>query len=258
MPLSCSSIGTVISSSTSLEELPSAIVWISTCGGANSGKTSTFAFGIWATPNAISGRGGEEHQPAEPQAPADDPAHHRIPPASSVASRDLELGAVHLGGADRHDLRAGGRAVVQQRPAAVDAIHLHVLRGGRSGWRPRCRRTSSRRARRSAPRRERPRGRPAANGDRLERRALAPLGGEHRRAGAAAPAGRFEPGRLVSGDGGVLHLRAAGAGRASEQDGQGGRTATAAECRRRSRPCLQPLTPIRRRRRPPRRRVREA
>ena len=53
MPCSCSSIGTVISSSTSFEELPSAIVWISTCGGANSGKTSTFAFGIWTTPKTI-------------------------------------------------------------------------------------------------------------------------------------------------------------------------------------------------------------
>jgi hypothetical protein len=45
-PLSCSSIGTVMSSSTSLEELPSAAVWISIRGGANSGKTSTLALGI--------------------------------------------------------------------------------------------------------------------------------------------------------------------------------------------------------------------
>ena len=53
-PVSCSSIGIVISSSTSFEELPRAIVWISTRGGANSGKTSTFAVGICATPKAIS------------------------------------------------------------------------------------------------------------------------------------------------------------------------------------------------------------
>ncbi len=52
-PWSCSSIGTVISSSTSVDELPSAMVWISTCGGANSGKTSTFALGICVTPNTI-------------------------------------------------------------------------------------------------------------------------------------------------------------------------------------------------------------
>ena len=49
-PLRRSSMGTVMNSSTSLDELPSAIVWISTCAGENSGKTSTFVFGIWATP----------------------------------------------------------------------------------------------------------------------------------------------------------------------------------------------------------------
>ena len=52
MPPSWSSIGTVISCSTSLEELPSATVWISTCGGANSGKTSTLVSGICTKPRA--------------------------------------------------------------------------------------------------------------------------------------------------------------------------------------------------------------
>ena len=42
----------MINCSTSLEELPSAIVWISICGGANSGKTSTFVSGIWTKPRA--------------------------------------------------------------------------------------------------------------------------------------------------------------------------------------------------------------
>ena len=46
-------MGTVISSSTSLDELPSAIVWISTCGGANSGKTSTLVLGICAKPRVM-------------------------------------------------------------------------------------------------------------------------------------------------------------------------------------------------------------
>ena len=81
-PGSCSSIGTVISSSTSVEELPSAIVWISTCGGANSGNTSTFAFGIWATPEHHHRRGGEQHQPPEPEASGNDPTHYSIPPCS--------------------------------------------------------------------------------------------------------------------------------------------------------------------------------
>src|ERR671918_737294 len=35
------------------EELPRAIVWISTWGGANSGKTSTFDSGILASENAM-------------------------------------------------------------------------------------------------------------------------------------------------------------------------------------------------------------
>ena len=50
IPWSCCSMGTVISSSTSSVELPRAIVWISTCGGANSGNTSTFADGISDAP----------------------------------------------------------------------------------------------------------------------------------------------------------------------------------------------------------------
>ncbi len=53
MPFSCSSIGTVISCSTSLDELPSAMVWISTRGGANSGNTSTLVCWTCAAPNTI-------------------------------------------------------------------------------------------------------------------------------------------------------------------------------------------------------------
>ena len=75
MPLSCSSIGTVISSSTSLEELPRAMVWISTRGGANSGKTSTLVFGICANPSARMPAATKTHEPAEPQALRDDAAH---------------------------------------------------------------------------------------------------------------------------------------------------------------------------------------
>ncbi len=52
IPFSWFSIGTVISSSTSLEEFPRAMVWISTRGGANSGNTSTLVSGIWTKPIA--------------------------------------------------------------------------------------------------------------------------------------------------------------------------------------------------------------
>ena len=52
MPLRASSIGTVIKDSTSDVELPSAIVWISTCGSENSGNASTFASGTSETPRA--------------------------------------------------------------------------------------------------------------------------------------------------------------------------------------------------------------
>ena len=50
IPLSCSSSGIVMSSSTCEEELPVASVWISTRGGANSGNTSTWALRICAAP----------------------------------------------------------------------------------------------------------------------------------------------------------------------------------------------------------------
>lgn len=52
-PVSCSSSGIVMSRSTSDEELPSAMVWISTRGGANSGKTSTGASRTWVSPRTI-------------------------------------------------------------------------------------------------------------------------------------------------------------------------------------------------------------
>src|SRR5690349_12916064 len=52
-PLRASSSGTVTSCSTSAAVRPMAMVWISTFGGANSGKTSTEAVLSWTPPNAI-------------------------------------------------------------------------------------------------------------------------------------------------------------------------------------------------------------
>ena len=44
------------------------MVWISTRGGANSGKTSTLVFGISANPSDQHGGGREDDEPAEAQA----------------------------------------------------------------------------------------------------------------------------------------------------------------------------------------------
>ncbi len=53
IPLRPCSSGTVISSSTSGEDRPSAMVWTITRGGANSGKTSSREVGRTTTPTAI-------------------------------------------------------------------------------------------------------------------------------------------------------------------------------------------------------------
>ncbi len=52
-PLSACSSGTVTSDSTSSADIPRAGVWISTLGGANSGKTSTGSCRSWAPPKNI-------------------------------------------------------------------------------------------------------------------------------------------------------------------------------------------------------------
>ena len=54
MPFRACSIGMVTSSSTSAAERPRHGVWISTRGGANSGKTSTGIRASWPTPKNIS------------------------------------------------------------------------------------------------------------------------------------------------------------------------------------------------------------
>src|SRR5918999_2254136 len=114
IPLSCSSSGIVISSSTSLEELPIATVWISTRGGANSGKTSTGALRVSATPNIISAAAAKTTSHRNRRL---DPTIQRIRPPRSMG--DLELGAVHLRGPDRHNLGTGGGGVGQHDPVTV-------------------------------------------------------------------------------------------------------------------------------------------
>src|ERR687890_866310 len=117
-PFSWSSSGTVINSSTCSEELPIAMVWISTCGGANSGKTSTSALRVSPMPKTMSAAAANSTSHRNRKL---DPTIQRISnPYLSMC--DLELGAVHLGSPDRNDLGAGRRASGEH-----DAIIGHVV-----------------------------------------------------------------------------------------------------------------------------------
>src|SRR5215216_5069051 len=117
-PFSWFSSGTVISSSTCSEELPTAMVWISTRGGANSGKTSTSAFRVSPMPKTMSAAAAKSTNHRNRKL---NPTIQRISnPYLSMC--DLEFGAVHLGGPDRNDLGTGGWTVGEH-----DAITGHVV-----------------------------------------------------------------------------------------------------------------------------------
>src|ERR671911_903582 len=118
IPFSWSSSGTVISSSTCSEELPIARVWISTCGGANSGKTSISALRVSPMPKTISAAAAKITSHRNRKL---DPTIQRISnPYLSMC--DLELGAVHQSGPDRHDLRTGGWAVGEHDAITDDVV----------------------------------------------------------------------------------------------------------------------------------------
>src|SRR3954453_19522737 len=126
-PPSDSSIGIVTSSSTSLDEFPSAIVCTSTLGGANSGNTSTCALGIWAAPNTIKVPAAKitSHRKFRLL-----PTIHRIRrdlPTPSVSARDFELRPIHLGGSYRHDPCAARRPLREQGPASIDPLDVNLL-----------------------------------------------------------------------------------------------------------------------------------
>src|ERR687889_304923 len=105
-------------SSTCSEELPIAMVWISTCGGANSGKTSISALRVSPMPKTISAAAAKITSHRNRKL---DPTIQRISnPYLSMC--DLEFGAVHLGGPDRHDLGTGGWTIGEH-----DAITGHVV-----------------------------------------------------------------------------------------------------------------------------------
>src|ERR671917_486458 len=123
MPLSWSSSGIVINSSTCCEELPIAMVWISTCGGANSGKTSTSALRVSPMPKIISAAAAKITSHRNRKL---DPTIQRISiPYLSMC--DLEFGAVHLGGPDRHDLCTDGWAVGEHGTITDHVVDIDLL-----------------------------------------------------------------------------------------------------------------------------------
>src|SRR5919112_6669104 len=122
-PFSWSSSGMVISSSTCSEELPIARVWISTCGGANSGKTSTSALRVSPIPKTISAAAAKITSHRNRKL---DPTIQRISnPYLSMC--DLEFGAVHLGGPDRHDLCTGGWAFGEHGTITDHVVDIDLL-----------------------------------------------------------------------------------------------------------------------------------
>src|SRR5215218_8981852 len=122
-PFSWFSSGTVISSSTCSEELPTATVWISTIGGANSGKTSTSALRVSPMPKTINAAAAKSTSHRNRKL---DPTIQRIRhPYLSMC--DLEFGAVHLGGPDRNYLGTGGWTVGEHDAITVHALDLDLL-----------------------------------------------------------------------------------------------------------------------------------
>src|SRR5215203_59316 len=123
IPFSWFSSGVVISSSTCCEELPTAMVWISTIGGANSGKTSTSAFRVSPMPKTMSAAAAKSTNHRNRKL---NPTIQRINnPYLSMC--DLEIGAVHLGGPDRHDHCTDGRTVREYDAITVHAVDIDLV-----------------------------------------------------------------------------------------------------------------------------------
>src|SRR3990172_1765069 len=120
-PWSACSRGTVTSSSVSLADSPRVMVWISTRGGANSGKTSTGESRSCRMPMAISAAAPATTRNRNLML---DPTSQRIM-AGGVPSKLLvypELGAVQLGRPDDDDSGSGRRPLREKRKVSVDAI----------------------------------------------------------------------------------------------------------------------------------------
>src|SRR6266508_3056173 len=121
-PLSASSSGTVTRASTSDEERPRQGVWISTRGGANSGKTSTGIELSCPTPKNIIAPAAATTRKRNFRL---DPTIQRIMAQDvlrSVPAANADLGAEQLGHSDRHDRGAGGRTVREDRLVPLDLV----------------------------------------------------------------------------------------------------------------------------------------
>src|SRR5215212_6108478 len=117
-PFSWFSSGTVTSSSTCSEELPTAMVWISTRGGANSGKTSRSALRVSPMPKTMSAAAAKSTSHRNRKL---NPTIQRISnPYLSMC--DLEFGAVHFVDPDRNYLGTGRWTVGEH-----DAITGYVV-----------------------------------------------------------------------------------------------------------------------------------
>src|SRR5688572_14382196 len=122
MPPSWSSMGTVINCSTSSEELPTAMVWISTSGGANSGKTSTLVLGIETKPRASVAAARNNTIQRNRRLSL---TMVRISSASSVLTGDFELCAPKLDRANSHDFGSRRRPRGQDHQLIIHLFDLH-------------------------------------------------------------------------------------------------------------------------------------
>src|SRR3712207_3719979 len=111
IPLSASSIGIVISSSTSTAEFPTASVCTSTIGGANSGKTSSGASRVTKNPNTRVAAAPKIASHRKRRLRATIQRITRSRSGSWVLVEDLELGGQELRRPNGHHDRARRRAV---------------------------------------------------------------------------------------------------------------------------------------------------
>ena len=137
-PLNACSSGTVTRDSTSSAESPRHGVWISTRGGANSGKTSTGMLGSCAMPKniiaaAIASTMNRNFRLV--------PTIQRIMAGALLAQLfflELELGSVQLCRSDRHDGTAGRWTIRQNRLVSLDVVDGDRMPDDRSGARGWC------------------------------------------------------------------------------------------------------------------------
>src|SRR6476469_2452463 len=113
MPPTAASIGTLTSCSTSSAVNPRQAVWISTRGGANSGKTSTDAEPSCSEPSSMT---------AQARATTMVLNLRLMPMSQRMSVRRIEFCAVQFLGSRGDHHGAGGRTVTQQRDGAVDPL----------------------------------------------------------------------------------------------------------------------------------------